>query len=562
MSPTKDGLARRANDLGAAGPEAAGGPDLAELAVDRRDAAPSERPEGMTFDPEADPPLLAYDFWEAQRDCLDRLEDSETDVVAFLAGYGAGKSIVGARWLLMTALRHPGSRFLAMGQSFSEARHSTFQVLFNALPGDRTHLVTSAYNGPESSPLVRDYNRAEHRLTLANDSVIILGSADKWNRHAGEEFGGLWLDEPSHYGEDLHDLLEMLGGRLRGVAGPKVMCWTLTGNGYGPAWEILEKRESATGDPIGLHIDVVRASALDNPYLHDSDKDRLRRQFAGTGREEQALYGGFAAAQGLVYSQFSRETHVRPHSEASALVGDEWRAFGYDAGWNDPRVLLELGRTAYNQLVVLDEFYRSETHVDAAIGWLDETDKPTGTIYCEHVPGEIEQFRAAGWDAEKADKDLDSGIAEVRSRLESERSDARDRPGKRRRRDGSAGKGTPALPSRLEQGYQAACGSPSSNADGERADPSREQSGGSASDASPTPGLLISDRCENLIRELLSYQEEHVGKSAAEDHCCDALRYAVHTEARGDSDSGGPTVPIRSYRYPRKSSSPARMPHF
>ena len=123
----------------------------------------------------------------------------------------------------------------------------------------------------------------------------------------------------------------------------------------------------------------------------------------------------------------------------------------------------------------------------------------------------VEQFRAAEWDAEKADKDLDSGIAEVRSRLESERSDARDRPG--------------------------------------------------SADGSPTPGLLISDQCENLIRELLSYQEEHVGKSGAEDHCCDALRYAVHTEARDDSDSGGPTVPIRSYRA-RKSSSPARKPHF
>jgi len=88
-----------------------------------------------------------------------------------------------------------------------------------------------------------------------------------------------------------------------------------------------------------------------------------------------------------------------------------------------------MGRTAYNQLVVLDEFYESGTHVDAAIAWLDSEGKPMGTIYCEHIPGELEKFQAAGWPAEKADKNLDSGVAEVRSRLEIEAADARDRPG-------------------------------------------------------------------------------------------------------------------------------------
>lgn len=443
------------------------------LSLQFRRADPETRPKGMAWDP--DEGVLAYDLWSAQRETLDALEDKSSDVVAFLAGYGSGKSITGARWLIAQALAYPGSRFLALGIDFTKARDATFRILFENLPGGRTDVVTSSYNGPETSPIVADYNRSEHRLTLINDTVIKLGSADKWNRYAGDEYGAIWMDEPSHYGEDLHDLLEMMGSRLRGVEGPKVMFWTLTGNGYNAAWEIIEKRRDSDGEPIGLDIDVIRASTLENPYLDPADKDRFERQYGGTGREEQALHGGFAAAQGLVYSAFSRDTHVIPQSEARNRTTDDWRIYGYDAGWNDPRVVLEVGKTASDQLVVLDEFHESESHVEDAIGWIDN--KSAGRIYSEHEPAEIETMERAGLTVEKAEKSLDAGISEVRNRLEV---DSEDRP-----------------------------------------------------------GILVSDQCRNLIREFLGYKQEQVGKSQAVDHCLDCLRYLCMGDQSDDGGSGG-----------------------
>ena len=468
-----------------------GAADRAEFTVEWRPADPEARPEGVVCD--SDEGVLTYDLWESQRTTLNALRSGDHDVVAFLAGYGSGKSITGARWLIAQALRYPGSRFLAMGIDFTKARDTTFRVLFKNLPGDRTDIVTSAYNGPETSPIVADYNQAEHRLTLVNDSVIILGSADRWNRYAGDEYGAIWMDEPSHYGEDLHDLLEMMGSRLRGVAGPKVMFWTLTGNGYNAAWEILEKCQDANGDPIGLRIEVVRASTLDNPYLSDGEKARFERQYGGTDREEQALHGGFEAAQGLVYSRFKRDTHVLPHSEARRLVEDQerWRIYGYDAGWRDPRVLLELGRTSYGQFVVLNEFYERNAHVEDAIKWLQRNDKPRGTIYCEHEPADIQKFEQAGYTAVKAEKSLDGGIAEVRKRLEADGS-REVSSGTRDERDGEATK-------------------------------------------RPRTGLLVSERCEHLIREFLGYKEEHVGTSNTDDHCLDSLRYCLYTQATAES---------------------------
>lgn len=452
-----------------------GADDHGDVRVVWRDAVPDERPDGVAWRPatDDDPALLAYDLWDAQRETLDAVDGGDYDIVALLAGYGSGKSVFGARWLLAQALEYPGSRFLCMGQDFQKAKNTTYPKLFDALPGDRTTLLTSGHNGPETSPLVTDFNRQDYRLTLTNDSVIVLGSADDYARYAGAEFGAVWMDEPSHYGDDLHDLTGMVTTRLRGVDGSKTQLWTLTGEGYNAAWEILEQREDGDGDPIGLDIEVVRASVLDNPYLTAGEKERFRRKYEDTGKEEQALHGGFAAATGLVYSDFSRETHVLDHTDAVELVKDGRRVYGYDAGWRDPRVVIELGKTAYDQLIVLDEFYRTETPVKDAIAWVD--DRPRGRIYAEHAPADIQKFENAGHRVEKAEKSIDDGINEVRERLDAD------------------------------------------------ADPEGR------------PGLLVSDRCEHLVREFLGYKEEDIGKSGATDHALDAVRYVCMGEV---SNSG------------------------
>lgn len=500
-----------------------------------REAAPAERPEGMEWVPDSGDSgdghaTLAFDFWDAQARCLNALEEDQ-DIVAFLGGYRSGKSVTGARWLLSHAIEIPGSRWLALGVSFQQASSTTYRTLFEQLPGERTHLLTSGFTGPEQSPLVTDYNRQEHRLTLYNDTIITLGSADKWSRYAGDEYAGIWMDEPSHYGSELFDIREMMGSRLTADRGPKSMFWSLTGNGYNPAWQILEQREDVNGDPINDQITIERASVLNNPYIDEAAKEQLRRRYGGTSRAEQALFGGFAAAQGLVYSNFSRATHVIPHDRAVDRVEDDYRIFGYDAGWNDPRVLLEVGKTPYDQLIVLDEYYESSTHIEDAIAWLKREDKPQGTVYCEHEPSDIKKFQRAGWSAKKADKSIDAGISEVRKRLGAD--------GNMEVPEEQSNGPTPIRSYRYPKKIRSKSSkrrwgvpspSPASSTGSSRS-PSGSTSAGSSGDGSPSStddarvGLLVSDRCESLIRELLSYKEEDVGTSRAVDHAADSLRY-------------------------------------
>lgn len=411
---------------------------------------------------------LHWEFWDKQLKVIDAVESGDYDVVVYRGGYGSGKTVLGARLTVEKALANPGGHSLVLAQDFSKGGATTYQGFFKQLPGKNT-VPDDAGGNPENSPIVAGYNQNDHRLTYINGHVTRLGSADKWNRYAGAEFGWIWCDEIAHYSNtDLYKLNEMLISRQRTKQGPNVSLWTSTGSGYNQFFDFVSKQVDKNGDPLRTRIKNVVADSRDNPFL--MAKDKIIRQFEGTAREEEALAGGFSAAEGLVWN-VSRELHVVNEKDLDLEL--DWRVYGYDAGWSDPRVMLEIGRTRLGQLVVLEEYYEEKSHVDDVLNWMDG--RPRGTIYAEHEPVDIERMRNQGWPVEKAEKSLDAGISEVRDRFDTDR-------------DGR-------------------------------------------------PGLLVLDSCTATINELLSYQEDEVGTSTAVDHACDSLRYAVMgVESPDDSD--------------------------
>lgn len=452
---------------------------------------------GMRYYPESG--RLEYEFWSAQREALDAYLSGEYDIVALLGGYGSGKTVTGSNLVITLAWDQPGSKWLANAIDFQKGDETTFETLFEQLPGERTHILTSNHNGPENSPIVADYNRQKHRLTLTNDSVIRLGSADHPDSVIGDEFAGAWLDEPSKYhpNNKLYQLgLDTVPSRLRDHDPQLGQFWTLTGNGYNAAYKILSERKNADDEEINQRIKIVYASTLNNPYLDEKTKEKQARQFGGSAKEDQALHGGFDAAEGLVYD-FDRERHLAPldvyteensdgeeikhiainHNGRTIPIDASYRLYGYDAGWHpDPRAFLELGKTAFgNRLVVLDEYRKTRTHLKDGIRWLNE--RQTGVVAAEHEPEDIEEMEKEGIPAIRANKSLDPGIAEVSDWL----------------------------------------------------NPRDEETGGRL-----PPRLLVSDRCDMLVNEFNSYKQEDKGGSAAEDHLLDCLRYAIMAVKDGE----------------------------
>jgi len=428
----------------------------------------------------ADGPTLEYKWTDYQAHVRDLLESQEYDLVVLRTGYGGGKSITGCQWVHRGSIQLDHGESLVMGQDFKKAKSTTFRVFFDTLPGQNT-IPNDAGGDPENSPIVAGYNHNESRLTYTSGHVVRLGSADLWSRYAGSEFHRIYCDEVGHYPDavntDLYQLHEMLSSRQRTAAGPNTMLWTSTGNGFNQYYDITERQVGPDDEPLPWadRMQVVVASTEHNTLLPPDALEKQKRTFEGSGREEQALHGGFAAAEGRVYDDFSRRTHVRSAATIEGLLPESQNRhtiYGYDHGWSDPRVLVRLDRTHADQWAATDLFYRSESKfaelldADAGTGWL--ADNPRGTIYSEHRPEHIAAFEAAGFPAMKANKDLDGGIDHVRDRLA------------------------------VEDGL---------------------------------PGLLVADGCIELIQELLSYQEQHVGTAQADDHAADALRYALFTHA-------------------------------
>lgn len=479
-------------------------------------AASRAEVEGVNWDP----PNLDYDFWSKQLDLLEAANSGEYDIVAGLGGYGSGKTIAGARWLISNALAEAGSKHLGMGIDYRKADETTYETFFKQLPGEGTHIFTSNINGPERSPIVKDYNRDSHRVTFVNNSIILLGSADYIGRHAGDEFGSIWLDEPSHYhpNDVLYDLaLEMLPTRLR--AHDRILCqlWTLTGNGYNAAWKILDQRENASGESIQQEVKIVNLPTPDNPYLDSETQQRLRRQYAGSGKEDQALWGGFDAAEGLVYNvrrpdhliriEWFEEEIEDPETGESCIqskpaaeingrlvpIDESYRVYGYDPGYTDPRVCLEIGRTIGDQdLVIIDEFYRRGVHLKELGKWL--SGRVPGVIAADHDPAEIERLNERRpfpdldielrHEAIEANKAIDDGISEVSERFNP--------------RDPDTGERLPAEHIRL----------------------------------------YINEELEHTINELFSYKEENIGGTDTDDHAMDSMRYGVKAVADGDDALG------------------------
>lgn len=435
---------------------------------------------------------ITWAFWRPQREARAAVYSGEYDIIGMVAGYRSGKSVTGARTCIEVALRggYSPARVLAMGKTYAESKKTTYPVLFEELPGDNLDPFLGD-GDPENSPIVRSFSKQDGVITLINGSVIILASADKPNRYDGGKFSFAWLDEAAYY-DDLNGVRKTIGERLDyKPAGPRCILITTTGNGFNDAWDLLEQGvDPSDGSTLNIRTKLITASTDNNPFLTTDDRARIRRIHGGTGREGQALHGSFEADEGRVYSTFRRHSHVVDVGEDGAIpeydtaIDGSWRMFGYDAGWDDPRVMLEIAKTHAGQYVVVDEFYRSDTHVEDIIGgprhdkyWLE--DKPKGRIHSEHEPGDIQKMRSRGWKAGKADKSVDAGIGEVRYRL-------------------------------------------------------RE-------DADGRPGLLVAERCEETRMELLGYTEEDVGGSDVDDHAADALRYAVYTESRRSSSSSGST---------------------
>lgn len=357
---------------------------------------------------------IDWKFYDKQEECMQAASSSEYDITVFLGGYRSGKSVTGSRWLLEEAMKHPYGEFLMMAVDYNKGKKTTYKVFFEeALPGENVN----PYKGgdPENSPIVRNWTKQDRALTLVNGSTISPAGADEESRYEGGNFNAVWMDEPGNYGDKLDGVASTLLERMDGGPPGSIM-WTTTGK-KGALQRIIEQRKWEDDSEINNTFKVVRASTEENPFLPKRDLERLKRRYQDSTNEGMALHGEFGEVEGRVYENFTRETHVKSTKELEEMIDyDRKFVYAYDAGWDDERVVLEAAIAHDGSILILDEFYESNSFVEDACNWVDK--KPKGIIHSEHEPEHIAKFnKITKHRAVKANKSIGPGIEEVRKRF-------------------------------------------------------------------------------------------------------------------------------------------------
>ena len=172
---------------------------------------------------------------------------------------------------------------------------------------------------PQTSEVVKA-NESDYQIFFANGSVITCKSADSGReKFQGASVDLVWIDE-----EPEVEIFDECYQRTVDCAG-KILI-TLTplvdiSSGVRTPWvfdlyETFKKGEQKD-------IAFVNLSVLDNPYVPESEKVRLKEKWAGHPEEGARLYGDFVQRSGLVYPMWDIKKHLRKREVGGPPKG--WR---------------------------------------------------------------------------------------------------------------------------------------------------------------------------------------------------------------------------------------------
>lgn len=370
-------------------------------------------------------------------------------IILATGGAGGGKSMVCAEKMHALLLKYHGATGLAVRKIRESMTNSTILFFENTIIGD--------------DPRVK-HNVQKHRFEYSNGSMLIYGGMkDAKQREQIRSIGKsgtvdfVWMEEANQFEED--DFNEILA-RLRGKAAPfrQIMMSTNPDSEY--HW--INQRII-----IGRQGKVYESTAADNPANPDSYLDTLEN-LPGVWKERMR-YGRWVSAEGVIFDEFRRSTHVIETSDLLPTMQHYKCTYGgADSNYPKPRAGLIAGYTGNGELHIIAEFYKEKAHSKELGQWYDD--------FCVKNHIRVEVFHdPSAQDAKdqinsfpnvlcvNALNDVEFGIAEVNTFFKNNR-------------------------------------------------------------------IFIHHRCENLIKQLQSYIWKDPDKmipKKEEDHLCDALRYLV-----------------------------------
>lgn len=322
-------------------------------------------------------PSLEYSVYPGQDDFI----HDAARFTALVGGIGSGKSRAGVVKTIIAAASRP-CLGMVTAPTYPMLRDATLRT-FLELAG----------------PLVCDFNKSEMTATLVNGSEVLFRSADNPDRLRGPNLHFWHGDEASLYDKDVWPVMI---GRLR-ADGQAGRAW-LTTTPKGRNW--LYERQG--------ELSVTRVRTRDNPWLSPEFVQSLEASYTGLFARQE-LEGEFVGFEGLVYEEFSRDTHAVAHAGPFVEV-----VVGVDEGYTIPSVWLVVGVDSDGRAHVVEEFYRRRVlqgDVVAEARRLNEVYGRPRFVADPSAAGLIAEMRSVGLWVTEADNAVFEGIQTVKTRL-------------------------------------------------------------------------------------------------------------------------------------------------
>lgn len=159
---------------------------------------------------------------------------------------------------------------------------------------------------PKIPGLIKKASDSDFQVHFANGSLITCKSADSGReKFQGASVDLVWIDE-----ECEADIFDECFQRTADCSGKVLLTLTpLTdiASGVKEPWvyNLYEKWKAGKKD-----VCFVSLSVLDNPFVPEIEKERLKEKWAGHHEEKARLYGEFVQRAGLIYNTFDKSQHL------------------------------------------------------------------------------------------------------------------------------------------------------------------------------------------------------------------------------------------------------------
>lgn len=172
---------------------------------------------------------------------------------------------------------------------------------------------------------------------------------------------------------------------------------------------------------------VRRARVEDNTHNHPSYAARMRARFKGVFARQE-LDGEVVPEAGRIYPEWNPGWHVVSDDIAEKLWDRTVKRYlGVDWGWDAPGTVVCVGFTGDGEMVVIDEWYKRERHIEEQGYEAHKMRKRwgAGVAFCDHNPGNIDRWtQGFKWEGQRysvpatnADKSWRAGTDRVRQMM-------------------------------------------------------------------------------------------------------------------------------------------------